>query len=275
MTPVSSPPRAVARVDELLTDPIQQLALPALLLRTPATASREFVLVYVPSRPVVAFTTKDARRPGFANACKVASDHGFAHAVRSPGGQMVAYDSGSVVVDHLTRSKDLRGVNQRAFEEHAVALAQVLRGLGASDVRVGELSGEYCPGRFSVNLGGVTKVAGSAQRVTGDGSLFSTVVQVTLSQCVRDVIEAVSESLGYVLEPGTVGGLSENVPTITSSDVARALVHDYQTRLVASEAPLPRSLVGLVLEIGTDVLDVFSVDDWARGIATGLRRNPP
>ena len=33
------------------------------------------------------------------------------------------------------------------------------------DARLGELAGEYCPGEFSVNLAGRSKVMGVGQRV--------------------------------------------------------------------------------------------------------------
>lgn len=56
----------------------------------------------------------------------------------------------------------------------------MLRRLDVPEARVGQVDGEYCPGEFSINVGGRAKVVGSAQRVTGTGALFSTVVQVVV-----------------------------------------------------------------------------------------------
>ena len=55
------------------------------------------------------------------------------------------------------------------FERTAARIARALAGLGV-DARVGEVPGEYCPGRYSVNACGVSKLAGIGQRVVAGGS---------------------------------------------------------------------------------------------------------
>ncbi|MFI6094799.1 lipoyl protein ligase domain-containing protein [Lentzea sp. NPDC051213] len=242
---------------------VTDLVIPALLLRTPDARWSQLVHIYVPRGPVVAFSGRDLRSPGIAAATEVALSAGFEAVVRSPGGRMVAYDSGAVVIDHLNSTSDLRHAGSATFAENAECHARVLRGLGDVDARVGEVDGEYCPGEFSVNVGGKVKVIGSAQRVTATGSLFSTVVQVTVSDRVRAVIEDVSEALGYDLRPSSIAGLADYAPALTSDEVAAAFAADYRGRLDMTDGPLPAEVVAHASTVVPSV-SPFHVDDWTR-----------
>lgn len=243
-----------------------ELATPALLLRNRPDTWSELVHIYVPQAPIVAFTSRDLRRPGILAAAELARSAGFEPVVRSPGGQMVAYDSGAVVIDHVTWSSGLLPAVGSTFADNAVSHANVLRALGSIDARVGPVDGEYCPGEFSINVAGRTKVVGSAQRITGTGSLFSTVVQVAVSDDVRAVIIAVSDALGYELRTESIAGLRDYEPAITAGEVAAAFATDYRGRLRMSDGRLPDSIVARAA--GVDALPVeagpFAVDTWAR-----------
>lgn len=243
---------------------VADLAIPALLLRAPTASWSELVHIYVPSGPTVAFSGRDLRSPGIAAATRVARAAGFATVVRSPGGRMVAYDSGAVVIDHLDRTTDIRHAGSSTFAANAEAHVRVLRGLGDVDARVGEVDGEYCPGEFSVNVGGVAKVVGSAQRVTATGSLFSTVVQVAISDRVRAVITDVSEALGYELRRSSIAGLADYVPALTAADVAAAFAADYRGRLGLTDGQLPAGVVAHASAVAPDGDSPFHVDDWTR-----------
>ena len=238
------------------------LAVPAVLLRAGDGLWSELVHVYVAHGPTVAFTRRDLRSPGIARATAFARAAGFETAVRSPGGRMVAYDAGAVVIDHLTRAGDRHGTFERNAEQHAA----VLRSLGDIDARVGEVEGEYCPGEFSVNVGGRVKVVGSAQRITGTGALFSTVVQVVVGDRVRRVIADVSAALGYALDEGTVAGVADVAPHVTTHQVAGALAADYRHRLGPVDADLdPHVLAHAATAADLPIGDLpIDVDAWAR-----------
>jgi octanoyl-[GcvH]:protein N-octanoyltransferase len=238
------------------------LTVPAVLLRAEGTDWPELVHVYVAHGPTVAFTRRDLRSAGIARATAIARAAGFETAVRSPGGRMVAYDAGAVIVDHLTRSADHHGTFERNARQHAA----VIRSLGDIDARVGEVEGEYCPGEFSVNVGGRVKVVGSAQRITGSGALFSTVVQAVVGDPVRQVIADVSAALGYELSESTIAGLADVAPGITAPQVATALASDYRRRLGAVDAALdPAVLAHAAYAAREPAGDLpFDVDTWAR-----------
>ncbi|GLY50415.1 hypothetical protein [Lentzea sp. NBRC 102530] len=241
---------------------ITELVIPALLLRTPNAPWSQLVHVYVPSGRTVAFSGRDLRSPGIAEATAIARAAGFEPVVRSPGGRMVAYDGGAVVIDHLDSTTDIRHAGASTFAANAEAHVRVLRGLGPIDARVGEVPGEYCPGEFSVNVAGEVKVVGSAQRVTSTGSLFSTVVQVAVSDEVHAVITDVSKALGYELRESSIAGLADYEPSLTAETVAEAFVADYRTRLGMTPAEVP----GWALAHASTARGEapFHVDDWTR-----------
>ncbi|WP_053735843.1 lipoate--protein ligase family protein [Nocardia sp. NRRL S-836] len=265
MSPANHLDHARLLVSGSTGDAVTELVVPALLLRAPHAEWSQLVHIYVPHGPTVAFSGRDLRSPGIAAATEVARAAGFEPVVRSPGGRMVAYDSGAVVIDHLDRTTDIRHAGRSTFAANAESHVRVLRALGDVDARIGEVDGEYCPGEFSINIGGVAKVVGSAQRVTATGSLFSTVVQVAVSDRVRSVLTAVSDALGYDLRRSSIAGLADYAPALTAEDVAAAFVADYRSRLDMTEAPLPGGvLTHASAASGENGTAPFHVDDWTR-----------
>lgn len=241
---------------------VTELAIPALLLRAPHAEWSQLVHIYVPHGPTVAFSGRDLRSPGIAAATGVAHAAGFETVVRSPGGRMVAYDSGAVVIDHLDRTSGLRHAGSSTFAANAESHVRVLRGLGDIDARIGEVDGEYCPGEFSLNVAGTAKVVGSAQRVTATGSLFSTVVQVAVSDRVRAVLTDVSQALGYDLRRSSIAGLADYAPGLTADEVAATFAADYRGRLDMIDGQLPAEVVAHASAVHGP--SPFHVDDWTR-----------
>jgi lipoate-protein ligase A len=187
-----------------------------------------------------AFSRRDTRRPRFAEAAEVARTLGFAPVVRPQGGRLAAYHQGSLVIDHVVRvANPHEGLGGR-FAHYASLHASALAGLGA-DVRIGEVPGEYCPGEFSLNVGGTHKIAGSAQRVTRDGWLLSTVVQVAGSAETRELLSPTHAALGYEFDPATVGAIEDFVP-VTWETVRDAVLAAYVEDAARSVVRLPSAL---------------------------------
>jgi octanoyl-[GcvH]:protein N-octanoyltransferase len=201
-------------------DPAYDMALGPQLLREGVGDARDILRIYSP-RPTAAFSRRDTLRPGYQRAADAVRRDGFAPVVRPQGGSLAAYHPGSVVVDHVHRAagEPLQPVER--FQRYAAMHAAVLTRLGA-DARIGPVPGEYCPGDYSINAGGA-KIVGSAQRVTRDGWLFSTVIQVTGAARLREVLTVAYAELGYDFEPATVGALEDTVPGATVPMVAAAV----------------------------------------------------
>ncbi len=235
-------------VDDLtLASPREDVVLGPALLRHGLDDAAEIIRIHVPE-PTAAFSRRDSRRPGFRAAVRAAEAAGFTPVLRGPGGRLAAYHRGSVVVDHVMRLPNApAGMNER-FELYSDLHARVLSGLGL-DAQVGELDGEYCPGSYTVNAAGIAKIVGSAQRITRDGWLFSSVVQVSGSAVLREVLVDTHRALGYELEESTVGAVDDFVPGVTVQAVAQAFRQAYATG--AEDTTMTRLPGALLAEVRT------------------------
>jgi octanoyl-[GcvH]:protein N-octanoyltransferase len=206
-----------------------EIALAQALLAMVAEGRHRPVLRCYRPPPTVAFGRRDCFLPGFSRAAAAAGRHGFAPVIRGAGGRAAAYDEGCLVLDEILPAPDsMRGVRER-FADGAELQAQALRSLGV-DASVGELPGEYCPGEFSVNARGQTKLIGAAQRIIPGAWLFSTVVVVQSAAQVRAVLEDVYAELGLEWDPATTGSVAVEVPGVSIEEVQRALLGEYAQR---------------------------------------------
>jgi octanoyl-[GcvH]:protein N-octanoyltransferase len=122
------------------------------------------------------------------------------------GGRAAVFHEGTLELAHAVPDPDPRpGIHAR-FEATAGLVARALARLGV-DARVGEVPGEYCPGRWSVNAGGARKLAGIGQRVISGGAHVGTVIVVDDAAAVRTVLEPVYAALGLGWDPATVGAV--------------------------------------------------------------------
>jgi octanoyl-[GcvH]:protein N-octanoyltransferase len=216
-------------------DPVLDLALATSLLQQVAAGRRGPVIRAYRPAPTVAFGRRDSFLDGFARAAATATRAGFTPAIRSAGGRAAAYHEECLVIDEVVPARDAMADVDVRFAAEAASQAQALRGLGI-DARVGEVAGEYCPGRFSVNARGQTKLIGAAQRIVSGAWLFSTVVVVGGEGRVRAVLEEVYAALELSWDPASVGSISAERPGLTVEEVKAALLTPLAARyrLVAS-----------------------------------------
>ena len=180
--------------------------------------------------PRAAFSRRDARREGFASAVSAARAHGFQPFIRPVGGRLAAYHEGALVMDIYSRSSDPRPGTTRRFEIVSAALARGLRRLGV-DAHVGEVHGEYCPGRWSVQAQHRTKIIGTGQRLTRSALLFTAVIVVGHADPLAAVMTDAYEALGYPFNPSTVGSIAQHVPGVTLAEVVEVLGDSLSTVL--------------------------------------------
>jgi octanoyl-[GcvH]:protein N-octanoyltransferase len=167
---------------------------------------------------VVAFAKRDALAPGYERALAAARAHGFGAILRLAGGRAAVFHEGTLELAHAVPDPDpKRGIHKR-FEATAELIAGALRELGV-DGRVGEVPGEYCPGRWSVNAGGLRKLAGTGQRIVAGGSHTGAVIVVDGAERVRDVLEPVYAALELEWDPRTAGAVAEELGAERSASV--------------------------------------------------------
>lgn len=174
-------------------------------------------------RATAAFSRRDTLRPGYRAASELAERHGFEPVVRPAGGQLAAYHRGALALSVVGRhSAPADGVAGR-FAAFSRALVGGLRRLGV-DARPGPVPGEYCPGTHSVNAGGRTKVAGTAQRMTPGSFLLGAVVVVSEPEPIRSLLADAYPLLGHPFDPVSVGCVAEHVADVTTNDVEAVLL---------------------------------------------------
>jgi octanoyl-[GcvH]:protein N-octanoyltransferase len=190
---------------------------------------------------VVAFAKRDAVAPGYAEAVEAARAEGFGAVLRLAGGRAAVFHGGTLEIAHAAPDPDPRVRIRSRFEDTAGLIARALRRLGV-DARVGEVQGEYCPGRWSVSAAGERKLAGIGQRVIAGGSHTGTVIVVEDAERVRRVLEPVYSALDLDWDPATVGAVEDELtldPSVSPWDAVRdALLAEYAERYELVEGEL-------------------------------------
>jgi octanoyl-[GcvH]:protein N-octanoyltransferase len=222
-------------LDSFPDDPALDAAVSrATLDRVAAGELPETLRVARPGR-VVAFGKLDLLAPGYARAEAAARAAGFGSVLRIAGGRAAVFHEGTIELAHAVPDPDPRpGIHER-FEAEAELIARALRGLDV-DARVGEVPGEYCPGRWSVNLGGTRKVAGIGQRVIHGGAHVGTVLVAEDAASIRGVLEPVYSALSLEWEPATVGAVERPWEAVRDAVLAEyAADYDLVPALLDSE----------------------------------------
>ncbi|MCC3270090.1 lipoate--protein ligase family protein [Arthrobacter gengyunqii] len=184
--------------------------------------------VYRP-QPTVALGQRDARLPGFDDAARACRLQGFEPLVRKAGGRAAAYHQGCLILDHVEPGTEAVTGSRERFAAFGEMYASALRRAGA-DAAVGEISGEYCPGEFTVHgtAGGGRKIklVGTAQRVVSGAWLFSSVFVVQDAAPLRRVLTECYSALGLDWNPETAGA-AEDTGTVDLNSVEAALIEAY------------------------------------------------
>jgi lipoate-protein ligase A len=184
----------------------------------------------------VAFAKRDAVTPGYEEAVRAARAHGFEPTLRLAGGRAAVFHDGTMEIGHAVPDPEPRAGIHARFESTSKLIGRALGRLGL-DARVGEVEGEYCPGRYSVNARGERKLAGIGQRVVGGGSHTGVVLVVEGEDRVNAVLEPVYAALGLGWRPEASGSVRSEAEQLDWNAVRDALVTEYalERDLVASE----------------------------------------
>ncbi len=156
----------------------------------------------------LAFGRVDRLSPGYRQALAIAREHGYEPVERMAGGRAAVFHEGTLAFSKASREPALRTGMSERFAEMAEIVAGALRRVGL-DARIGEIEGEYCPGEWSVNEGGRTKIAGIGQRVIAGGAHTGGVLVVRGAEQIREVLVPVYEALGLEWDPATAGSVAD------------------------------------------------------------------
>lgn len=191
---------------------------------------------------MVAFGRADRVTTGYEAAVRAAKAHGFAPVERLAGGRAAVFHEKTLAFSlALPVEEPKSGIHDR-FEVVATLMASAFESLGI-DARIGEVPGEYCPGRWSVNVGGKVKVMGVGQRLVRRAAHIGGVVVVDDGDRVRDVLIPVYRALGLDWDPRTAGALADRSPGITPDLVAETIESGFAQRFDLVVGSLPDSLL--------------------------------
>jgi lipoate-protein ligase A len=215
----------------------------ALMLRV---ASGELPETLRISRPgaIVAFGKRDVVAPGYPEAVRAARRGGFEAVERLAGGRAAVFHEETISFAHALADPDPRRRVDDRFAATSDLVASALRRLGV-DAKVGEVSGEYCPGAHSVSAGGRLKIVGVGQRLVAGGVHVGGVLVVAGADRVKGILVPVYQALGLDWRPETTGSVVDEVPGVTWEDAADALEEEYRARHGLEAAELDEATLSL------------------------------
>ena len=171
---------------------------------------------------MVAFGKQDVSSPWFVEAVAAARDGGFDAVKRLAGGRAAVFHDETVAFAWARATSDPWPGTHNRFREISGGLERALRAIGV-DARVGEIPGEYCPGEYSVNAGGRTKLVGIGQRIIKGASHIGGVIVVDGADRIRDVLVPVYDALGLDWDPETTGSVADEIGPVAFEDVVAAI----------------------------------------------------
>ena len=219
----------------------------AVLLRVAAGELPETLRLARPGA-MVAFGKQDTNAAGYADAVRAARDGGFEAVERLAGGRAAVFHERTVALAWALAVPDALAATHDRFREIAAIMAAALVRLGI-DARVGEVPGEYCPGEYSVNARGRSKLVGIGQRVTSGAAHIGAVVVVGESARVRDVLVPVYEALGLDWDPATAGSVEDELGSAAMEDVEGALLAELGERYAIEQAGFDAQTLALAARL--------------------------
>lgn len=205
----------------------------AILQRVASGDEPPTLRLWSPQRSV-AFGRQDRVRPGYPAAVKSVAALGFAPVERLAGGRAAVFHEGTIAFSWAMPESRVRETIGDRFRTMAGLVVDALASLGC-DARIGEVPGEYCPGEWSVNLGGSHKVMGVGQRLIRGAAHIGGVVVVNDPESVNRPLIPTYRLLDYEWRPEATGSVDLAVPGIDVSRVTAAMLDAFTAGGFATE----------------------------------------
>ena len=219
----------------------------ALLRRASAGLGHETLRLHRPG-PIVAFGRQDVAAPGYRSAVQAARQGGFEAVERLAGGRAAVFHRQTIAFSWCIPTPTPRETITQRFGELDDVVTGGLRRLGV-DARIGEIAGEYCPGRYSVNARGEKKIMGVGQRLLRQAAHVGGVVVVSGADQVRGILVPVYRALHLDWRPETVGSIEEEVGPVSYETVVQALLDELSDRHELVEGELGTEDLALAEEL--------------------------
>ncbi|NND02997.1 MAG: lipoate--protein ligase family protein [Acidimicrobiia bacterium] len=224
----------------------------ALLRSVSAGDLGETFRIYSPGR-VLAFGKRDATEAGFDDAAEAARSNGYVPLVRLAGGRAAVFHEHTLAFGWTVPIDNPRNGIQARFESLAELLVRAFDRVGVT-AAIGEVPGEYCPGRFSVHHDQGRKIMGVGQRLAKNAAHVGGVIVIGGAEDINAVLEPVYGALGVDFDPASTGSMRDVQPSLTLTGVSEAIVTELAQLAEVMEDTLPRSIVNAGREFLPDHL---------------------
>jgi octanoyl-[GcvH]:protein N-octanoyltransferase len=195
------------------------------------------IRIHRPGREV-AFGRQYVASRGYPAAAEAARAAGFAAVERLAGGRAAVFHERTIAIARAYSDPQPPKRTYARFEEMADVITAAVRGLGV-DARVGEVPGEYCPGAYSVNARGATKLAGIGQRMIRGGAHMGGVVVASGGDEIAGVLVPVYQALELDWEPATAGSVAEELGReVDAGELEEAMIAELGRRYELVDAEL-------------------------------------
>lgn len=228
-------------LDNFPTPPELDTAVSAATLEAVASGELpDLFRLHTPGR-VVAFGRQDTHAEGFPRAVAACRVEGFTPVIRLAGGRAAVFHEQTLAFSWQTRTEQPKlGIKDR-FEFITSVLTGALHTLNVPAV-VGEIAGEYCPGAYSIHIGG-RKVIGVGQRLIAGAAHVGGVIVVGDADAINQVLTPVYAALGLMFDPTVTGALVDS-STVATSGLTRSIIGRLGEFVDLSERALPSDLIG-------------------------------
>lgn len=202
---------------------------------------------------VVAFGKRDTISSSYPGAVAAARNTGYEAIERLAGGRAAVFHEGTLAFSWSIPDPDPRAGITSRFEALAGLMKRAFSRMGVR-AEVGEVPGEYCPGRYSVHAGSKLKLMGVGQRLARNAAHVGGVVVVTGSRAARDILIPVYAALGLDWDPDTAGALEDIVPGITLERAADAILAELGSNRELRSTTFEQATVELARELAPEHL---------------------
>ena len=111
------------------------------------------------------------------------------------------------------------------------------------DAYIGEINGEYCPGKYSVNARKKLKIMGVGQRLAKYATHVGGVINVTNSNLTQNILTKIYKDFDYEWIPTTVGSIEDEIGKITNSEMISALIKKFSEYYFVQETTLDQTIL--------------------------------
>jgi lipoate-protein ligase A len=217
-------------------------ALSALILASVSAGEMPATMrLYVPGREV-AFGRRDTVTPEYPLAVAAARDAGFAAVERLAGGRAAVFTEHTIAFALAVPDRDPRTTIYPRFQEMSDLIVASFRRLGIT-AGIGEVSGEYCPGEYSVHHENRIKLMGIGQRLTKHAAHVGGVISVSRTKLLLSALIPVYRALDIEWRPATTGSLADINAGIGNDDVIAALKAELNARFEVTRGRISDDLV--------------------------------